>query len=242
MLCKKPNPIVLLLSGVVLTSLIFLAESRLQFFWLSLILFIGMVVQQDGFKNTISRLRSYFVYLFFMFGIYVIFTMFLTHKEISQILPAIGLSMFRLSLMMVTLSLLLSSLNSDQLVDAFRTIWLKTGIKSRKVEDFFQLISLILRFFPTFSSEVKHRLEVSKMLGIPTSNSIIESAKSKATILPGLIINCLHRADTVEKSMRIRGYGNHIPRSVANPVYFTSYDLFFIIFLILFIGGFSSLA
>ena len=137
MLCKKPNPIVLFLSGVVLTSLIFLAESRLQFFWLSLILFIGMVVQQDGFKNTISRLRSYFVYLFFMFGIYVIFTMFLTHKEISQILPAIGLSMFRLSLMMVTLSLLLSSLNSDQLVDAFRTIWLKTGIKSRKVEDFF---------------------------------------------------------------------------------------------------------
>tara|TARA_Y100000310_G_scaffold293420_1_gene322980 strand:+ start:337 stop:1065 length:729 start_codon:yes stop_codon:yes gene_type:complete len=239
---KKTNPIILLLAGVVLTSLIFLAESQLQFFWLSLVLFLGMFIQPDGFKNTFLRLKSYFFYLFFMFGIYVIFTIFLTHKELSQILPTIGLSIFRLFLMMVTLSLVLSFINSDKLIDAFRTMWLKTGIKSRKVEDFFQLTSLILRFFPTFTQEVKLRLEVSKMLGIPTSKSIIESAKSKAKILPGLILNCLRRADILEKSMRIRGYGNHIPRSLANPVYFTSYDLFFVISLFLFIGGFSSLA
>jgi energy-coupling factor transporter transmembrane protein EcfT len=49
----------------------------------------------------------------------------------------------------------------------------------------------------------------------------IQQWKETAQQLPGMVMIQLHKADDVADAMRMRGYGNQIPRGVAGPIPFS---------------------
>ena len=144
--------------------------------------------------------------------------------------------------MVFCMTLFLEINDAMMILDALRTLWRKTGISSRKIEDFFLLLYLTFRFYPLLREEVRTISSLGKALGLPSDQGKIKQVKRTASYLPGMIMNCLHRADNLALAMEIRGYGRFLPRGLVNPIGFFWRDAVVLVLALLMVSGLIILA
>jgi energy-coupling factor transporter transmembrane protein EcfT len=99
-------------------------------------------------------------------------------------------------------------------------------------------LELTLRFYPTFQREWQTINRSKKALGLTSSLIRWGQIKSAVNDLPGMILQSYRKAENTAAIMLQRGYGNQIPRGVANPILFKISDL---ILLIIILFGFTLL-
>lgn len=115
---------------------------------------------------------------------------------------------------------------------SLRSVWLMTGKQWRKVEDLFLFLGLTLRFFPSIQRQWT-QLQSSKVsLGMQEDSGRWKQIPLLMTDLPGFLIYQLKKADATSLAMSLRGYGNHVPRGVAQFIPFGFRDGFQITLLI----------
>ena len=100
------------------------------------------------------------------------------------------------------------------------------------VEDIFMFLELTLRFYPTFQREWQTVTRSKKALGLSSSICRWEQIKSVANDLPGMILQSYRKAGNTATIMQQRGYGNQIPRGVANPILFKMSDMMLLIIIL----------
>jgi energy-coupling factor transporter transmembrane protein EcfT len=129
-------------------------------------------------------------------------------------------------------------LKKQNIVLSIRSIWSKLNLKWKWVEDIFMFLELTLRFYPTFQREWQTINRSKKALGLTSSLNRWGQIKSVVNDLPGMILQSYRKAENTALIMQQRGYGNQIPRGVANPILFKISDL---ILLIIILFGFTLL-
>ena len=116
--------------------------------------------------------------------------------------------------------------NSEKLINAFRTIWVKGGLHWEWVDNLFLFLSLSLRFYPTFQSQWKTQRDSQKAIGINFKNSFISKVVDLSYDLTSMLFQQLKRSEEIALAMKLRGYGKSFPRKTANPQNFNLTHLF----------------
>ncbi|MFQ6674267.1 MAG: energy-coupling factor transporter transmembrane component T [Fidelibacterota bacterium] len=241
-MAARLNPLTWLAVLVTYLAAVFLSESRGQFAWLAGILGTGLLLERRAIASVVARVRPFVYFLPIMFGFYMAMTHLLTGDPMFAVISSVSVSALRIFIMIVTMSVFLEFTPSVSILDAIRTLWRRTGIRWRRAEDAFQLLYLTFRFFPMLKEEVEGMANVDEALGIPPARRKFDMIKRTVVYLPGLVANCLHRAENLGLAMDTRGYGRVLPRGVASPWHFCPSDAFVFALLVLFLAGFASLA
>ncbi|MBH31900.1 MAG: hypothetical protein CMG71_07950 [Candidatus Marinimicrobia bacterium] len=221
---RQLNPLTLLfLLGMYLFTL-FSADSWSSIGWYLVVLIVFGTVQRLHIQSVLKRIVPILMYLPVMIILYCAVSLVVSSDPfLTIIVQAIG-GVARIVFIVSTMSVFLELVPSFVLIDAARTIWYRFGLKWRRAEDLFQLLDLVLRFFPMVTAEVKALMRLEKSLSFVPSHSRRDRIRKLAKQLPTLIVNCLHRAGQIGVAMEGRGYGTVLPRSVATPVEFTQRD------------------
>lgn len=229
------NPIVYLAYIFIFIVLVFQIEIWKQAIWLFSFLVIVLYKHRKLLQSIFKRVRPFLFFLPVMVLLYMLFSVILVESASwrMEIFYTALVSGGKLLIMVIAMSVFLELIDPSDLMDAFRFFWLKTGLKWRWVEDFFQLIYLTLRFFPTFQEEVNNNRNFKKALGLPEPAGKIEMIKQTALYLPNLISNSMHRATNLGFAMEVRGYGKVIPRGIAKSYSLRFID--FVAFIVLFV-------
>ena len=234
---RQLNPLTLVfLLGVYLVSL-FSAESWSSIGWHLLALILFGAVQRIQIQSVWKRIVPILMYLPIMTILYCAISLAVSSDTLLTIISQAIWAAARIVFLVCAMSMFLELVSSFILIDAARTVWYRLRFKWRRVEDFFQLLDLVLRFFPMVAAEVKSLMALEKSLSFAPSHSRRERISKVAKQLPTLIVNCLHRAGQIGFSMEGRGYGTVLPRSVATPIEFTHLDGIVAIAIVIFLIG-----
>jgi len=181
------------------------------------------------------RLYPYLLFLPVMVLLYIIFSLILTKDTFVEIIYQGGFALAKLLLMIAIMGLYFEKSVSGEILAAIRSLWRKSNLSWRWVEDFFVFLELTLRFFPAFQRDWEHLHQSRQALGLTRSNNRLVFIRQTAAYLPGLLLQSLRQADDIALSIKLRGYGNKIPRGIIFPVEFTGLDaVFFLVISLLF--------
>ncbi len=170
------------------------------------------------------KLKPYLIYLPFMVILYIGFSLLMTTDSFAIIFRQGGFAFIKLFLMIAIMSVYFQISNSESIIKALRSLWVKTGLKWRFVDDFFIYLELTLRFFPTFQRDWDFLRQSRRSLGLLPAGGRLSEIRQTASDLPGLLFQSLRRADEIALSIRLRGYGTVLPRGVADPLEFNTID------------------
>ncbi|MBC8400069.1 MAG: hypothetical protein H8E14_01125 [Candidatus Marinimicrobia bacterium] len=186
------------------------------------------------------RLRPYLIFLPLMVILYTIFSLFLTTNNLTDILIQGGFALVKMLLMIAIMGIYFENSESGEIFNALRSLWQKSKLPWRWVEDFFMFLELTLRFFPAFQRDWEHLHQSRQALGLSGSLKRLAIIKQTAAYLPGLLLQSLRQADNTALSIKLRGYGNRIPRGIVFPVKFSGWDalVFLIVTLFFYWGNF----
>ncbi|MCK5329806.1 MAG: hypothetical protein KAK01_00225 [Candidatus Marinimicrobia bacterium] len=203
--------------------------------WCSLLIF-----NRSAMRSIWWRLRPYLIFLPLMVILYTIFSLFLTTNNLTDILMQGGFALVKMLLMIAIMGIYFENSESGEIFNALRSLWQKSKLPWRWVEDFFMFLELTLRFFPAFQRDWEHLHQSRQALGLSASHKRLAIIKQTATYLPGLLLQSLRQADNTALSIKLRGYGNRIPRGIVFPVKFTNWDalVFLIVTLFFYWGNF----
>jgi len=234
---QQLNPLPhLLLLGVYLISL-FSAENWNDIGWHLVVLILFGTVQRLHIQSVLKRIFPILMYLPIMMILYCAISLAVSSDSLLTIISQAIWAAARIIFLLSAMSMFLELVPSFILIDAARTVWYRFGLKWRRVEDLFQLLDLVLRFFPMVRAEVKALIALEKSLSFTSSYSSRERLRKVAKQLPTLIVNCLNRAGQIGVAMEGRGYGKVLPRSVSTPVEFTQRDGIVAIVIVTFLIG-----
>ncbi len=171
------------------------------------------------------RLKPYLFFLPVMIILYTGFSLLLTADNLVTIVNQGLFAFIKLVLMITIMNIYFLRSSDGEILCALRSLWRKTGLSWRFMEDLFLYLELTLRFFPTFQHDWEQLRESRQALGLNHSGKRLGTIKQAATDLPSLLLRNLSRADEIAHSVVMRGYGQTIPRGVAHPVVYTIVDL-----------------
>lgn len=232
------NPITVLAVWVGYLVLIFHSTTPLSFVWLAGGLGIMFFISKGSWRFVLVRLRPYLVFLPVLMAGYLLFTFLLTSESLLDTLVNAVQPGLRIFLLMGATAFFLELTSSPDLLDALRTLWYRSRLRWRPMDDFFLLIYIAFRFFPMLKEEVTGFLDADRALGLSGRSGKIAQVRRWTVSLPGVIASCLSRADHLGMSMEIRGYGRVLPRGIASPFSFSLKDLYVMAALILYTAGF----
>tara|TARA_B100001758_G_scaffold233900_1_gene232582 strand:+ start:932 stop:1423 length:492 start_codon:yes stop_codon:yes gene_type:complete len=135
------------------------------------------------------------------------------------------LAFLKFSLIVLLMNFYLETASSENLIISFRSLWVKTGLKWKWVDDFFLFLSLSLRLYPTFQSNWINNMNSQKAIGIRFNNSYYGKLIEISKELPAVLVYQLNRSNDIALAMKLRGYGMHYPRNVISPIKFNFYNL-----------------
>ncbi|MEE9167648.1 MAG: energy-coupling factor transporter transmembrane component T [Candidatus Neomarinimicrobiota bacterium] len=234
---QGPNTLSWLVLLVAFLILIFRSVTLLQYIWLVMALLVTLTFQRVPVRSIWSRLRPLLIFLPLMFVFYLLLSLILADVSFRETAWTVLVSSSRILLMVLGVAIFLEVTSPMAILDSLRTVWRALGISFRPIEDFFQLLYLSLRFFPMLREEVHSISNLRKALDLPTDGNRLRRIKQMAIYLPGLISNCLHRADNLAVAMETRRYGLILPRGLAHPVRFHLADAALPVILFLLIAG-----
>ena len=138
---------------------------------------------------------------------------------------------------MMCMSLYLELIKKNDTLEAVRSLWSKTGLSWKFMENGFLYIELVLRFIPTIRFEWNKMLNSHKSLGRSSKMTKWKAGLVYVNYLPGIIVQSYRKSEEVAGVMLMRGYGKQYPRGVAYPIVMRWSDIVFgIIFTIILIG------
>jgi len=194
-----------------------------------IILIITIIAYKTSMLNIISNLKPILYYFPMMLFFYLIFSFLLTDNSIEQNINEAFFGFIKIILMISAMSLFFKSSDSENFVNIFRSMWIKTNLKWKWPENIFVFLSTTLRFYPAVQSNWDSLIKTRRSLGFETGYTHIQKVKIAAKSLPSLIIYQLHWADDIAIAMRLRGFGAIFPRGVVKPVYFKLIHFFQIV-------------
>lgn len=103
-------------------------------------------------------------------------------------------------------------------VDAIRSVWIKTRLSWKSIDNIFLYFELVLRFFPMIRSDWTAMLNSRKTFRLSKKNQKTNYPKLFVKYLPGIIIQCYRKSEEVAEVMIKRGYGKQIPRGILYPI------------------------
>lgn len=177
------------------------------------------------------RLRPLVFYFPLMLIFYVGFSFWLTNNSLSIIMIEAGLGFAKLILMVSAMALFLETTPIYDILIVIRSLWVKTNLPWRAVEDFFMFLGITLRFYPSIQNNWKELREARIGLELIEGSTRWEHIKLITRGMPGLLLYNLRRADEVATAMQLRGYGLHFPRGVTKPIHFTALHFAQLIFI-----------
>ena len=201
----------------------------LIYFTLSIIL---IIINASHIKSAFKQVKPFLIFFPVLIIIYLFISFIFTSSNWTVIINDAGFAVGKLLLLVIVMAFYLEIMRKYNLILSIRSIWIKFNLKWKWVDDLFMFLELTLRFYPTFQREWQTISRSKKALGIVSTVGRWEQIKSIANDLPGLILQSYRKAENTAMVMRQRGYGNMLPRGVANPILFKMSDLILLIIIL----------
>jgi energy-coupling factor transporter transmembrane protein EcfT len=201
--------------------------------WLiyTIILIVLIFISSAELRSVFDHLKPYLIFLPVMSVLYVFFSILLTEMSIPEILKSAGGALWKLSLLVVIMSLYLTTSKPSDLLLAFRSVWTRSQFSPKFIEDFILYLNLVLRFYPMVQQEWKYINRSRIALKLTSKVSKWENLKQMTRNFPGLLINVYKKSENIAEVMVMRGYGQQIPRGVTFPITFKTINLIAILFI-----------
>lgn len=167
-----------------------------------------------------ARLRPLLRFLPLLAILYVVFSFLFSEATPGEILGEALFSLLKLILMVLVMATFIESASSLSVLNALRSLWTRTNLDWRWVDDWFLFLGLSLRFFPTFQRNWERDREARRSLGLEGPRGRFAAPRAAARDLPALVLYSLRRAEDTALAMGLRGYGLHHPRGVVHPLPF----------------------
>ena len=204
--------------------------------FLLLLLVLCLNDNETAMKAVIKFLPSLY-FLPFMLIVFVIMSSFFTQMKLYDSLELAVLAFLKLSMIIILMNFYLVTSSTEQLIISLRSIWLKTKLKWKWVDDYFLFLSLVLRLYPTFQTYWINNKNSQEAIGIKFNKSYFGKLIDISKELPGMLVYQLNRSDDIALAMKLRGYGQHHPRNVIYPIKFSFFN-FIQIALIIFLSSY----
>ena len=161
-----------------------------------LIYFIILIITILSYKTSIldifSNLKPILYYFPMMLFFYLVFSFFLTDNSINQIINEAFFGFIKIILMISAMSLFFKKSDSENFVNIFRSIWIKTNLTWRWPENLFVFLSTTLSFYPAVQSNWNSLIKTRRSLGFRSGSTHFQKVKIAAKSLPSLILYQLH--------------------------------------------------
>ena len=211
-------------------SLTVLMNQTVLILGIGVIIFFGLLyLNRNLFPEVLVRITPFFRFFPYMAVLYVGFSILLTTATMSEILIEIGFASLKILLMVSIMALYIEQSYSSGVLIALRSLWSTLNRPWKWVEDFFLFFELTFRFFPAFQKEWESIHKGKSALGLNANTTRWTQIQNVGHDLPGIILRNYRKAEETAKMMKLRGYGNQIPRGVAFPIRFYLSDGLFII-------------
>jgi len=220
------NPIVRLYFYFLLTLSIILSNTFESIAVFGIIVVIIAIKNYHKFQAVLNSYLPTLLFFPIVLVIYLLFSNFLSSIPFFDSLIDATKAFLKFSLMIISMNYYLVKSNSEKLINAFRTIWVKGGLPWEWVDNLFLFLSLSLRFYPTFQSQWRTQRDSQKALGIKFKNSFISKVVDLSYDLTSMLFQQLKRSEEIALAMKLRGYGKSFPRKTANPQNFNLTHLF----------------
>jgi len=192
---------------------------------------ILILLNRTHFKSAFKQVKPFFLFFPIMIIIYLFISFVFTSSTWIIIINEAGFAISKLLLLVIVMAFYIEVMKKQDIILSIRTIWSKLNLKWKWVEDIFIYLELTLRFYPTFQREWKSINRSKKALGLTSSVNKWDQIKSVANDLPGMILQSYRKAENTATVIQQRGYGNQIPRGIANPILFKISDLILLVFI-----------
>ena len=208
------------------TSMLLVFSSSIYSLWpFVLLLIIVSVYNKSHIKNVINKISPMLFFLPFMLIIYITISLIFSQITFFEAIENALLAFLKVSLVILLMNFYLNTASSEKLITSIRSMWVKTGLNWRWVEDFFLFLSLSLRLYPTFQSNWINNVNSLKAIGIKSDKSYYGKLIQISKELPSMLVYQLNRSKDIALAMKLRGYGLHYPRIVIHPIKFRLFNL-----------------
>ncbi len=184
------------------------------------VLIMIMLIQETSLAPVWNRIRHLVLFFPILLGMFLLSSVIFSNISFTEAGASGSFSMMRFLLSATVMGVYMERKSGKGVFQSLRSVWLMTGQRWRKVEDLFLFLGLTLRFFPSIHLQWT-QLQSSKIsLGMQAESGRWKQIASLMTDLPGFLIHQLKKADTTSLAMSLRGYGNQVPRGVAQFIPF----------------------
>ena len=200
-----------------------------------------LIFERDQWSEWKNRTRPFWKYFPLTGLIFFIISFLVSDRSISTIIMDVTLATLRLIVMVSVMTIYTLKSSSQDVITAFRSIWFKMNLNYRWVEDLLLFFDMTVRFFPTFKEEWRQLERSQKALSISISESYLKKVIQVAQFVPDFIILNLNKSESITRVMKMRGYGESIPRSVFPFIKFTFFDLTLVLLIPIILIGVHSI-
>jgi len=177
-----------------------------------------LVFSGNRHPEIIAKVKPFLFLLPLWMSIYVLFSLIFSDFTWQELLSNSLVITLRFVNLILIMSWLMSQIGSGEIVRAGRSLWARTGLPWRWVDDAFLFVELILRFFPQFIREWRSLKRARQSVGLASSGSRQMILRRTLNDLPGLFLRVYSQADTTAHMMLQRGYGQRHPRAVIHEI------------------------
>ena len=183
-----------------------------------------------SFKIKINFLLSWFFktsyYLFTIFLFYILFSFLLSNIEIELIIKSIILGIYKIILSILFMKIFILTVRNESFVKLIRSVYLKSRLKLRSLDDIILFIALSLRFYPELQNRWKSFEQGHIYIGINNNNgSLISRLKLYSDMFVRILSLQYKKSLLISNNIKLRGYGNCHPRGIIDPIKINFYDL-----------------
>ena len=199
--------------------------------------FLLLILSLLNNKIILKVLKNFIPTIFFfplMLIFYITISLLLTEMNFYDSLEGAFLAFLKFSIIVLLMNFYIESSSSEKLIISFRSLWVKTKLKWKWVDNFFLFLSLAMRLYPTFQSNWINNANSQKAIGIRFNKSYYGRLFDISKALPAMLVYQLNRSSDIALAMKLRGYGLSCPRSVIHPIDFNFLNLAQIIFITFF--------
>ena len=200
-----------------------------------------LIFKRDQWSEWKNRTRPFWKYFPLTGLIFFVISFLVSDRSISTIIIDVILATLRLIVMVSVMTIYTIKSSSQDVMTAFRSIWFKMNLNYRWAEDLLLFFDMTVRFFPTFKEEWRQLERSQKALSISISESFLKKVIQVAQFVPDFIILNLNKSESITRVMKMRGYGESIPRSVFPFIKFTFFDLTLVLLIPIILIGVHSI-
>ena len=165
-------------------------------------------------------------YLFTIFLFYLAFSFLLSDIRPELIIESILLGIYKIVLSILFMKIFILSVRNESFVKLIRSVFLKSRLNIRILDDIILFITLSLRFYPELQNRWKSFERGHIYLGINNNNgSPILRLKLYSDMFIRILSMQYKKSLLISNNIKSRGYGICHPRGIIDPIKINFYDL-----------------